>query len=181
MDFNSVGLGSAFYIHTKYEGKEPTLEVGTVKERVLQQPQYQLHTVPGAMNGMGAQQLVRFTVTVNGNDRVIPDLPLNVEIAQKGNVTYSSSPQAMMQVVDAMMQQSKSELEREDYNKMVLSVGEKHMEVLNPRYAEEKKQARTIMSLEERLAATDKKIDSIFTFLQKFDTSSNTKESPIKS
>ena len=173
MDFNSLGAGSPFYILTKREGQKPTLEVGTVKEKALQQPQYQFQAVPGAMNGMGAQQqMVRIVVNVDGADRVVPDVPVNVEIAAKGNVTYSGSTQAMMQAVDAMMQTSKAELERENYNKMVLDEGERFMETLNPRYAEEKQRDRTIKSLEERQAATDSKLDTIISKLNELFTPS---------
>lgn len=173
MDFNSLGQGSPFYILTKREGQKPTLEVGTVKEKVLQQPQYQFQAVPNALNGMGQQpQMVRLTVTVNGSDRVIPDVPVNVEIAAKGNVTYSGSTQAMMQAVDAMMQTSKAELEREGYNKAVLSEGERFMETLNPRYAEEKQRDRAIKALEERQTATDSKLDTIISKLNELFTPS---------
>ena len=166
MDFNSLGQGSPFYIHTKREGEKPTLEVGVVKEKVAQQPQYQLQAVPNAMNGMGVQQMYRFTVTVGGSDRVIADLPANLEIAAKGNETYSGSPQAMLQVVDAMMQKSKGELEREGYNKMVLAESERHVELLNPRYAEEKQRDRTIRELVEHRKETDSKLDQILTFIK---------------
>lgn len=173
MDFNSLGQGSPFYILTKREGQKPTLEVGTVKEKVLQQPQYQFQAVPNALNGMGQQpQMVRLTVTVNGSDRVIPDVPVNVEIAAKGNITYSGSTQAMMQAVDAMMQTSKAELEREGYNKAVLSEGERFMETLNPRYAEEKQRDRAIKALEERQTATDSKLDTIISKLNELFTPS---------
>lgn len=166
MDFNSLGQGSPFYILTKHEGEKPTLEVGTVKEKVLQQPQYQFQAVPAAMNGMGTQQTVRFVVTVGGSDRVIPDIPVNVEIAAKGETTYTGSTQAMMQAVDAMMQTSKSELEREHYNKTVLSEGERFMETLNPRYAEEKQRDRTIQELVEHRKETDSKLDQILSFMK---------------
>jgi hypothetical protein len=48
------------------------------------------------------------------------------------------------------------------------------MEALNPRYAEEKKQARTIKALEERQSATDAKLDSILKILQKLDSPAST-------
>ena len=166
MDFNSLGAGSPFYILTKREGQKPTLEVGTVKEKVVQQPQYQFQAVPTAMNGMGTQQMVRIVATIDGADRGIPDVPVNVEIAAKGNVTYTGSTQAMMQAVDAMMQASKAELEREGYNKMVLAEGEKFMEVLNPRYAEEKQRDRTIRELVEHRKETDSKLDQIIAFMK---------------
>lgn len=178
MDFSSLGTGSPFYILTKHEGQKPTLEVGTVKEKVLQQPQYQFQAVPNALNGMGQQpQMVRITVTVNGSDRVVPDVPVNVEIAAKGNITYSGSTQAMMQAVDALMQTSKAELERESYNKMVLSEGERFMETLNPRYAEEKQRDRAIKALEERQTATDSKLDTIISKLNELFTPSKKQNS----
>ena len=169
MDFNSLGQGSRFYILTKQEGQKPTLEVGTVKEKVLQQPQYQFQAVPNAMNGMGAQQqMVRIIVDVAGSDRVVPDVPGNVEIAAKGNITYSGDTQAMMQAVDTMMQTSKAEIERDAYNHMILAEGEKFMETLNPRYAEEKQRDRAIKLLEERQTATDSKLDKILSRLDEF-------------
>lgn len=177
MDFNSLGTGSSFYIHTKREGQEPTLAIGVVKEKVLQQPQYQLHTVPNALNGMGGQQLFRFTVNVNGSDRVIPDLPANVEIASKGDETYTGNPQAMMQVVDSMMKTAKDELGRESYNNMILKVGEKQMELLNPRYAEEKQRDRTIKELVDHRKETDSKLDRILAFMQEL-TSPTKKQNP---
>ena len=175
MDFNSLGAGSPFYILTKREGQKPTLEVGTVKEKVVQQPQYQFQAVPTAMNGMGTQQMVRIVATIDGADRVIPDVPVNVEIAAKGNVTYTGSTQAMMQAVDAMMQASKAELEREGYNKMVLAEGERFMEVLNPRYAEEKQRDRTIRELVEHRKETDSKLDQIIAFMKELASPSTKK------
>lgn len=173
MDFNSLGQGSPFYILTKQEGQKPILEVGTIKEKVVQQPQYQFQAVPNALNGMGGQQqMVRIVVNVSGSERVIPDVPVNVEIAAKGNVTYTGSTQAMMQAVDAMMQTSKAEIDREPYNKMVLSEGEKMLETLNPHYAEEKQRDRTIKSLEARQTATDKKLDTILDRLNELFTPS---------
>ena len=78
----------------------------------------------------------------------------------------------MMQAVDAMMQTSKAELERDSYHKMVLAEGERFMETLNPRYAEEKQRDRTIKSLEERQAATDSKLDTIISKLNELFTPS---------
>ena len=169
MDFNSLGQGSPFYILTKHEGQKPVLETGTVKEKVLQQPQYQFQAVPSAINGMNQQQqMVRIVVTVNNADRVFTDVPVNVEIAAKGDVTFTGSTQAMMQAVDAMMQTSKAEIERERYNRMVLDEGERMMETLNPRYAEEKERDRTIKALEQRQDAQDKKLDKILSRLDEF-------------
>jgi hypothetical protein len=76
----------------------------------------------------------------------------------------------MLQAVDAMLQTSKKAIEQVSYHKSVIAESEKMIEVLNPRYAEEKRQARTILDLEKRQAATDQKLDSILAILQKLDS-----------
>ena len=167
MDINSLTSGSPFYVLKK--GERPVLEIGTVKAKSQPRPQYQTQT-PNLMNGMNFQQVVDLTVTINGSDRVINNIPLNVEIAAQGNETFSGSREAMLQAVDNMLQTSKKALEQIPLHKNVIAESEKMLEVLNPRYAEEKKQARTIKTLEERQAATDAKLDSILSILQKLDS-----------
>lgn len=167
MDINSLTNGSPFYVLRK--GEHPQLEVGVVKSKSNPRPMYQTQT-PNLMNGMNFQQVVDLTVTINGSDRVINNIPLNVEIAAQGNETFSGSREAMLQAVDAMLQTSKKAIEQVSWHKSVIVESEKMLEVLNPRYAEEKKQARTISDLEKRQAATDAKLDSILTILKKLDS-----------
>lgn len=169
MDINSLTNGSPFYVLRK--GEHPKLEIGVVKAKTNPRPQYQTQT-PNLMNGMNFQQVVDLTVTINGSDRVINNIPLNVEIAAMGNETFSGSREAMLQAVDAMLQTSKKAIEQIPWHRNVIAESEKMLEVLNPRYAEEKKQARTISDLEKRQAATDAKLDSILSILQKLDSPS---------
>ncbi len=169
MDIQSLTNGSPFYVLKK--GECPTLEVGIVKSKSNPRPQYQTST-PSLMNGMNFQQVVDLTVTINGNDRVINNIPLNVEIAAMGNETFSGSREAMLQAVDSMLQTSKKALEQISWHKTTIAEAEKMLEVLNPRYAEEKKQARTINDLEKRQAATDAKLDNILSILKKLDSPS---------
>lgn len=166
MDINSLTNGSPFYVLRK--GERPTLEIGTVKAKSQPRPQYQTQT-PNLMNGMNFQQVVDLTVTINGSDRVINNIPLNVEIAAQGNETFSGSREAMLQAVDAMLQTSKKAIEQVPYHKSVISESEKMLETLNPRYADEKKQARAIKDLQERQNNTDQKLDSILSILKKLD------------
>lgn len=169
MDINSLTNGSPFYVLKK--GERPTLEIGTVKSKSQPKPQYQTQT-PNVLNGINFQQVVDLTITVNGSDRVIPNIPINVEIAAMGNETFSGSREAMLQAVDTMLQTSKKALEQISYHKNVIAESEKMLEVLNPRYAEEKRQARTISDLEKRQAATDQKLDNILNILRKLDSPS---------
>lgn len=169
MDFNSLGNGNPFYVLRKAE--KPILEVGVVKSKSQPRAKFPTQT-PNVMNGMQIQQVIDIVATINGRDESFNEIPLNVEIAARGNDTFSGSREAMLQAVDAMLQTSRKAIEQVAYHKSVIAESEKMLETLNPRYAEEKKQARTIKSLEERQAATDQKLDSILRILQKLDSPS---------
>jgi hypothetical protein len=167
MDFSSLGQGSPFYILR--QGEKPILEVGTVKSKTQPHVKFPTQT-PNLMAGLQTQQVIDITVSLNGKDETYNDIPVGVEIAAKGNVTFSGSREAMLQVVDNMLQTSKKALEQVAFHKSVIAESEKMLEVLNPQYAENKKQARTISDLERRQADTDKKLDTILGILQKLDS-----------
>jgi|GEM_PF-2358591 len=167
MDFNSITSGNPFYILRK--GERPQLEVGVVKSKSQPRAQYPMQT-PNVGMGLQMQQVIDIIATINGKDETFPNLPINVEIAQKGNDTFSGSREAMLQAVDNMLQTSKKALEQVGYHKSVIAESEKMLEVLNPQYAENKKQARTISDLERRQTETDKKLDTILGILQKLDS-----------
>jgi len=166
MDFNSLGQGSPFYILRRTDSK-PVLEVGTVKSKTMPQPMYQAQAVPTAFNGLNAQQVISITVTVDNKDEVFPSVPVNVEIAERGKDTFTGSREAMLQAVDAMMQASKKALGEKNYHENVLTEGEKMLETLNPRYAEEKNQARTMAELQNRVNDQDKKLDDMKALMDK--------------
>ena len=167
MDFNSLGNGNPFYILR--QGEKPTLEVGVVKSKTQPRMKFPTQT-PNIMTGMQTQQVIDVVATVNGKDETFNDIPIGVEIAARGNITFSGSREAMLQAVDAMLQTSKKAIEQVPYHKSVIAESEKMLEVLNPQYAENKKQARTISDLERRQAVTDEKLDSILKILQKLDS-----------
>lgn len=167
MDFNSLANGNPFYVLKK--GEKPALEVGVVKSKTQPRAKFPTQT-PNIMSGVQMQQVIDIVATINGRDETFNDIPINVEIAARGNDTFSGSREAMLQAVDAMLQTSKKAIEQVSYHKNVITESEKMLEILNPRYAEEKKQARTIKNLEERQAATDAKLDSILAILQKLES-----------
>lgn len=169
MDFNSLAVGQPFYVLQKSE--KPTLQVGVVKTKGDPKPPYPTAT-PNIMSGlpiMGGQgNVVDVVVTIGGSDVPFNNLPTASESTtyNNGNTFVSGSREATLQAVDTMIQASKKVLEQVDYHKSVLKEGEKMLETLNPRYAEEKKRDRTIRSLEERQDAQDKKLDKILAFMQ---------------
>jgi len=164
MDFNSLGNGSPFYILR--QGEKPILEVGVVKQKSQARAKFPTQT-PNIMQGMQMQQVIDVIATINGKDETFSEIPINVEIAQRGNVTFSGSREAMLQAVDAMLQTSKKALEQIPYHKSVISESEKMMEALNPQYAENKQQARTILDLQERADKQEKMLSDIYALVQK--------------
>lgn len=170
MDFNSLVSGNPFYVLRKSE--KPILEVGVVKSKSQPRAKFPTQT-PNVMVGMQMQQVIDVVATINGRDETFSEVPMNIEIASRGNDTFSGSREAMLQAVDAMLQTSRKAIEQVGYHKSVIAESEKMLEVLNPRYAEEKRQARTISDLEKRQAATDQKLDSILAILQKLDAPPN--------
>jgi len=167
MDIQNLGIGSPFYVLRK--GEKPVLETGVVKTKSQPRAKFPTQT-PNIMQGLQMQQVIDVTVTINGKDEVFSEIPINVEIAARGNDTFTGSREAMLQAVDAMLQTSKKAIEQVPYHKSVIAESEKMLEVLNPQYAENKKQARTISDLERRQADTDKKLDTILGILQKLDS-----------
>ena len=164
MDFQSLGQGCPFYILR--QGEKPILEVGVVKQKSQARAKFPTQT-PNIMQGMQVQQVIDVVATINGKDETFSEIPINVEIAQRGNVTFSGSREAMLQAVDAMLQTSKKALEQIPYHKSVISESEKMMEALNPQYAENKQQARTILDLQERADKQEKMLSDIYALVQK--------------
>ncbi len=158
MDFNNLSNGMPFYVLRKSD--KPTLEVGVVKSKTQPRAKFPTQT-PNIMAGVQMQQVVDVTVTINGKDEVFSEIPINVEIAARGNDTFSGSREAMLQAVDAMLQTSKKAIDQVPYHKGVIAESEKMLEVLNPQYADNKRQARTIQSLEEKQKATDQKLATL--------------------
>lgn len=167
MDFNSLTQGASFYVLKKSD--KPTLEVGIVKSKSEPKAAYQSQT-PNIFNGLGSQQVVDVVVTIDNMDIPFNNLPVNADNTSYNNgATFvSCNREATLQAVDTMIQSSKKALEQVDYHQNVLTEGEKMLETLNPRYAEEKKQARTIRDLQERADAQDKKLDKILSRLDEF-------------
>lgn len=163
MTFNNLVSGSQLYILKRGEDI-PELVVGSIKKVEPQQP-YQA-TVPMAFQGINQQALYTITVSVKGTDEVYKDVPGNIEIASKGNITFTGNKEQMLQVVDSMILTSKQALDKVPYHQNVISVGDSMLEVLNPRYAVEKQHDRTIKELELKQAQTDSKLDQILQALQ---------------
>lgn len=158
MDFQSLGNGNPFYVLRK--GEKPILEVGVVKSKTQPRAKFPTQT-PNIMTGMQYQQVIDVVATINGKDETFSEVPINVEIAARGNDTFSGSREAMLQAVDAMLQTSKKAIEQVPYHKSVITESEKMLEVLNPQYAENKQNARVIQSLQEKQKAQEQQLSEL--------------------
>lgn len=155
MDFQGLSNGMPFYVLRKSD--KPFLEVGVVKSKSQPRAQYPTQT-PNIGIGLQMQQVIDIVATINGKDETFQNLPMNVEIAQRGNDTFSGSREAMLQAVDSMLQTSKKAIEQVPYHKSVIAESEKMLEVLNPQYAENKQNARVIQSLQEKQKAQEQQL-----------------------
>lgn len=152
---NSLGIGNPFYVLRR--GEKPILEVGVVKSKTQPRAKFQTQN-PTLMTGMNVQQVIDIVATINGKDETFAEIPVNVEIAARGNDTFSGSREAMLQAVDAMLQTSRKAIEQVPYHKSVIVESEKMLETLNPQYAENKQNARVIQSLQEKQKAQEQQL-----------------------
>lgn len=151
MDFNSLGENSPIYVIRK---KPFSLETGVLKSKVLPQGMntYLPQTVP---------QKIDITVTVGGSDEVVPGVPTNLEAVQYGNSIYGTTSDAAIQAITSLMQMAKAGIDEQPYYESLLTEGEKAIESLDPKYAENKRQAKVIKDLQERADKQDEKLDTI--------------------
>jgi hypothetical protein len=158
MDFKTLGENSPIYIVHK---KPFLFEMGTLKSK---------GTKPMAQNMFMPQtlpQTLDIVVSVGGSDTVLPATPSNLEVVEYRNVFYSTTPEGAQQAIAGLMQMAENGIAEQSYYQMVRKEGEKAMEQLNPQYAEGKRQARTIEDLQHRQDEQGKKLDDIYSLLQK--------------
>lgn len=158
MDFSNLGSGAPFYVLRK--GEKPILEIGTVKSKTQPRAKFPM-TTPNISMGMQMQQVIDVVVTINGKDETFSDIPMNIEIAERGNNTFSGSREAMLQAVDSMLQTSKKAIEQIPYHKCVITESERMIEMLNPQYAENKQNARVIQSLQEKQKVQEEQLKEL--------------------
>lgn len=147
-----MGANSPVYIIRK---KPFQYEVGVLKSKNAKQPQQNIY-LP-----QQAPQTFDLVITVNGNDEVVPGITDNMEVVDYKGAYYSASVEGILQANANLAQMAKAGLEEQPYYKSVEKGTEEVSEKLNPQYAENKKQAKTIRELQDRQDAQDKKLDLI--------------------
>lgn len=145
MNFNSLENGASFYVISTNGGM--SVSVGTVKGKSA--PYW-----PMPANGMN-MQLVDLTVTFNGQDRVIPGLPIGLEVAGREPEIYIASGSMAERVIDDKMTEAENIIRNLPYYEKILNTdGPMCKEIINPGYAQSRKQAETIANLQAELEST---------------------------
>ena len=150
MDFNSLGANALIHIIRK---KPFGYVVGNLKSKG-NIPQSYIPAIP---------QKIDLTVTVNGIDEIVPGVPANVDAVEYGNSYYCITEEGALQAVTKETTAAKARIENHAYDESVIEAGEKIHEQLNPRYAEEKRQARTIEELVKHRKETDAQLKDLST------------------
>lgn len=158
MDFKSLKSGNAIYII--HRGEEPKLQIAEVTG--FTEPHFPVQNQLAAL-GSNLKQVVDITAKIG--EEVVPlnNLPADEshETYNKGAQFVAASQDVALQEVDRMMAESRLALSKVDYHKAVLVEGEKMLETLNPKYAEEKAQKQDIADLKDKVNGFADKIDDM--------------------
>lgn len=159
MDFKNLGENSIVYIIRK---KPFSYETGLLKSKIAKQQQpYQIQPMP---------QTFDIVVTVNGNDELVPGITDNMEVVDYKGSFYSASVDGILQANANLEQIAKAGKAEQTYYDSVLKGTEEVNEKLNPRYAADKQQARTIEDLQKRQDEQDRKLDKILSRIEELFT-----------
>jgi hypothetical protein len=151
MDFNTIQNGASFYVISTNGGLN--VSVGTVKGKSA--PYW-----PMPANGMNTQ-LVDLTINVNGQDRVVPGLPINLEVAGRDPEIYTGSREVAERIIDEKIADADKVIQNLPYYQRIKADGPKCKEIINPGYAQTRKQAETINNLQSELEATKRELQDM--------------------
>ncbi len=148
--FSELQPGANFYIISTNGGLQ--VAVGTVKGK----------TAPyWPMNNSMNSQLVDLTINIGGQDRLVPGLPVNLEVAGRDPEIYTGSREVAERIIDEKTSEADKIIQNLPYYQKVKADGPKCKEIINPGYAQTRRQAETIEQLQKRLAATEGKLSEM--------------------
>lgn len=142
-NFSELQIGANFYVISTNGGLQ--VAVGTVKGKSA--PYW-------PMNNTLNSQLVDITVNIGGQDRLVPGLPVGLEVAGREPEIYTGNRETAERIIDEKVAEADKILQNVAYYKKLKQDGPKCKEIINPGYAATRRQAETIESLQAELAAT---------------------------
>lgn len=155
MNFQSLDSGAQFYVIGTTNGL--TVTVGSVKGKSA--PYWPMPATSGGLNS----QLVDITVNINGQDRVIPGLPIGLEVAGRDPEIYTGNRELAERIIDEKVAEAQKILQNQPVYKKIVTDGPRCKEAINPGYAATRKQTETIEQLQTRAASTEKELQELKT------------------
>lgn len=150
MNFSELQPGANFYVISTNGGLQ--VAVGTVKGKSA--PYW-------PMNNTLNSQLVDITVNIGGQDRLVPGLPVGLEVAGRDPEIYTGNRETAERIIDEKVSEADKILQNLNYYKKLKQDGPKCKEAINPGYAATRRQAETIESLQAELASTKGELQSM--------------------
>ena len=150
VNFSELQPGANFYVISTNGGLQAA--VGTVKGKTA--PYWPMQNTLNT-------QLVDLTINIGGQDRVVPGLPVNLEVAGREPEIYTGNRETAERIIDEKVSEADKILQNLNYYKKLKQDGPKCKEAINPGYAATRRQAETIEQLQERLAATEGKLSEM--------------------
>lgn len=150
INFSDLQPGANFYVISTNGGLQ--VAVGTVKGKSA--PYW-------PMNNTLNSQLVDITVNIGGQDRLVPGLPVGLEVAGRDPEIYTGNRETAERIIDEKVSEADKILQNLNYYKKLKQDGPKCKEAINPGYAATRRQAETIESLQAELASTKGELQSM--------------------
>lgn len=150
INFSELQPGANFYVISTNGGLQ--VAVGTVKGKTA--PYWPMQNTLNT-------QLVDVTINIGGQDRLVPGLPINLEVAGRDPEIYTGNRETAERIIDEKMAEADKILQNVAYYQKVKQDGPKCKEIINPGYAQTRRQAETIQSLQAELAATKGELQGV--------------------
>ena len=159
--FQALRQGAPFYIIEK--GEDIKLKVGTVQS--ISSPQQKYSNYPP----YSPETTVDIKVKVDESVLEFNKVPGNLNIANFGqaNMVISESKEAILQEVEAILQNSKEELARRPYHERAVKSCEGIVRKLNPAYAKEQERDEALTELQDEVQEIRKDLNKILEALPK--------------
>lgn len=162
--FQQLRQGNQIYIMEK--GDNPSIKVGQVVRVGTPTTVFNTQT-SGIMAGFPPKMELTIRANVEGTEGDFAHLLTDETSHDYGNMVVADSREAMLTVVDSVKMQSQQELDRTDYNNMVVEKCKEFYKILNPEYAKEQARDEAIQDLNSRFDDFEKRMGATLGNIEK--------------
>ena len=153
-------------LYVLYRGEKPRLETGSILS--VGQPVPKMLTNYNALYPQQPEMVVDVCVKIGSETITFEKLPASSVIADfastgnaTNNIVISSSKDAIRTEVETMLTQSKNIVDSVSYHQGVVQECEEMLKGLNPSFAKDKEQEKTIKDLQDKIAGLESKLSGI--------------------